>query len=262
MEKFAAESFFNIASNLAGKSAQYFGDGKTVQLLPLTLRRQLGDSLQDTGHSCRTIGLRVAARQFEMAATMLFEHTSGISNAQVSQMLLDLGSAITSEMSENLFLRVFSERTPYYRQAEGFGSAVAKSFPSAARDIQEAGSCYATDRNTACVMHLMRVLEVGLSVLAAQFRISSDRRNWENIINDIEAGIKKVSGPHAGSDWKQRQQFWSEAAKDFRYFKDAWRNHAMHFREHYEAPEARTVFDHVQTFMQQLASGGLSEKQP
>jgi hypothetical protein len=61
------------------------------------------------------------------------------------------------------------------------------------------------------------------------------RREWENIIKDIESAIKKINGPHAGTDWKDKQHFLAEAAKDFRYFKNAWRNYAMRFhRNRYE----------------------------
>jgi hypothetical protein len=33
--------------------------------------------------------------------------------------------------------------------------------------------------------------------------------------------------------------------------------HAMHYREHYDASEAKTILDHVKAFMVQLAAGGL-----
>jgi hypothetical protein len=39
----------------------------------------------------------------------------------------------------------------------------------------------------------------------------------------------------------------------------SWRNHAMHFREHYEGSEAKTILEHVKAFMAQLADGGLKE---
>ena len=107
-------------------------------------------------------------------------------------------------------------------------------------------------------MHLMRVLEVGLNTLARTLGVSFDRRNWENVINDCDAKIKTI-GPSWGADWKDKQQFYAGAAKDFRYFKDAWRNHAMHYRERYDATEAKSILDHVKTFMVQLADGGLTE---
>jgi hypothetical protein len=65
---------------------------------------------------------------------------------------------------------------------------------------------------------------------------------------------------HAGGpDWNQKQQFYSGAAKDFRYFKDAWRNHAMQYRERYTETDAKGILEHVRAFMVQLANGGLKE---
>jgi hypothetical protein len=107
-------------------------------------------------------------------------------------------------------------------------------------------------------MHLMRVLKVGLNTLAKELKVNFDPRTWENVINDIEAEIKKINGPAWWPDWKVKEQFYSEAAKDFR-FKDAWRNHATHYREHYEASEALTILTHVQAFMKHLAESGLKE---
>ena len=71
----------------------------------------------------------------------------------------DLGGTIDS--------RVSAERSDFYLAHSLFGGKVDSAFPSAHHDIGEAGTCYATDRNTACVMHLMRVLELGLSAFAS-----------------------------------------------------------------------------------------------
>jgi hypothetical protein len=162
-------------------------------------------------------------------------------------------------MSSQLFMRIFPDRVDFYQQEEFFGPKVELNFPSAKRDNKSAGSCYACDRNTACVMHLMRVLEVGMNTLAATLKVSFERRSWENVINDLDTEIKKINGPHAGADWKNKQQFYAEAAKEFRYFKDAWRNHAMHYREHYDAIEALSILNHTKEFMKHLAQNNLAE---
>jgi hypothetical protein len=186
------------------------------------------------------------------------------SGMQVSQMLISLGINLSSEMETQLFMRVFPERAPFYEHYGLFGQAVEECFPGASRDIKAAGSCYAADRNTACVMHLMRVLELGLNTLASGFGVSFERRDWENVINDIEKAntAKYEKGKPTGDKkhWQKERDFYAEAAKDFRYFKNSWRNHAMHIHEHYEAPEARSILDHVGTFMAHLAENGLAEK--
>lgn len=257
MEKFAAEKFCNICGNLAGLS----GDVLKINHFPEDKVKKLVSTLVSVQGDCRQIGLEVSARQFQATIDELENHASTglLHSVQISQAIIDLGNAISCEMGTKLFLRVLSERVPYYEQDDLFGADVATNFPSAKCDIKSAGSCYACDRNTACVMHLMRVLEVGLNTLAAGLGVPFDRRNWDTIINEIEKEIEKINGPHAGPDWKQKQQFYAGAAKDFRYFKDAWRNNAMHHREHYEASGAKTILDHVKSFMMQLAKGGLKE---
>ena len=65
-----------------------------------------------------------------------------------------------------------SGRANSSRGGQLFGDDVARAFPSSKGDIDEAGKCLALDRGTACVFHLMRILEIGLQLLAAKLGIS------------------------------------------------------------------------------------------
>jgi hypothetical protein len=259
MEKFAAEHFVGIGSQLAGMSG-LMNRLHASQTVGLDDRIETSAKLKKMIETCRKIGLRVTAGHAEQVVRNLETEDARFSGAQVSQMLTSLGMNLTSEMQTHMFMRIFPERSDCYEHSELFGASVGANFASATRDIKDAGTCYAVDRNTACVMHLMRVLEVGLNTLATELHVAFDRRNWENVINDIDAEIKKINGPSWGADWKEKLQFYSGAAKDFRYFKDAWRNHAMHHREHYDASEAKSIFEHVKAFTAHLAENGLQEK--
>lgn len=166
---------------------------------------------------------------------------------------------IEGELHERLFAFVPMEKAAIIERLSTEWSPIWNNFPSSEEESERAADCYALEQSTACVMHLMRVLEVGLGALATEMNIAFERRNWENIINDIEAAIEKINGPAWGPDWKEKSDFYSGAAKDFRYFKKAWRNHAMHYRKQYPDPEASTILAHVKTFMMQLAEGGLRE---
>jgi hypothetical protein len=159
-------------------------------------------------------------------------------------------------MEGHLFLFLTPSEAELYQQKEPlFGQEVEDHFSLASFDIAESGKCLALSRGTACIMHLMRVLEFGLNVLANELGVRFERREWENVINDIEVAVKLINGPHVGTEWREKQKFYSEAAKDFRYFKNAWRNHAMHARERYDASEAKLIFEHVKSFMHHLATG-------
>jgi hypothetical protein len=62
-----------------------------------------------------------------------------------------------------------------------------------------------------------------------------------------------------GADWKEQQKFCSQAASQFMFLKDAWRNHIMHLSDVYDEGKALSVLRHVHELMQILAKGGLHE---
>ena len=94
-----------------------------------------------------------------------------------------------SELSKRLFVFLNSERKGYFdppsskdlevylKKLLDTGKIIDK-FPSCYQDIADARNCYALEQDTACVMHLMRVLEIGLGILAVEFNVSTARENW------------------------------------------------------------------------------------
>jgi hypothetical protein len=101
----------------------------------------------------------------------------------------------------------------------------------------------------------MRVLEIGLSVLAKRFGIASDHTNWHNIIEPVEKAIRGMgSDPAKLPDWKEQQEFFSQGASHFMFLKDAWRNYTAHARGKYTDEEAETILINIRAFMQKLAT--------
>jgi hypothetical protein len=168
------------------------------------------------------------------------------------------------ELEDIVFGFIPAELAPYYQQKELFGAQVNANFPSAAQDIKEAGNCYAHGNDTAAVFHLMRVLEYGLRALAKKLRISFktkkgaiipiDLQEWGNIIGAIETKIDAMKTRRKSRQKAEDLQFYSEAAKEFRYFKDAWRNYVMHTKAMYDPHDAAKVMEHVKEFMQHIAT--------
>lgn len=100
----------------------------------------------------------------------------------------------------------------------------------------------------------MRVLEVGLTILAKELKVPFNDTNWKGAIDQIEAAIKQINKTTAGPDWKNLEHFYSEAALQFTFFKNAWRNYVMHIHESYDEEKATQIFEHVQYFMKHLAT--------
>ena len=77
-----------------------------------------------------------------------------------------------------------------------------------------------------------------------------DAESWQTIIERIEAKIREVGKAlPRGSEKLLRLGFLSEAAKEFVYFKDGWRNHVSHNRYSYDEHQARSIIEHVRSFM-------------
>jgi hypothetical protein len=99
----------------------------------------------------------------------------------------------------------------------------------------------------------MRALEIGLSCLAKVFGISVDHTNWHNVIEQIEARIRDLSKTRP-PNWKEDQEFYSQAASYFMVLKDAWRNYTAHARGRYDGDEAFRIMNNACGFMKKLAT--------
>jgi hypothetical protein len=170
----------------------------------------------------------------------------------VHHQLIHLNDSLTSELQREAIVRIPPERTGYYEQGDLFGPEVAAAFPSCARDIRNAGSCYALEQEDACVHHLMLVLERGLNALAGKVGAPS-QRNWQAIIDQIALRLKSLT---KGAE----RDFYIEVNSQFGFLKNAYRNHSEHAHDDpYDMAKALSILNHVRAFMRELEKGGLSE---
>jgi hypothetical protein len=206
---------------------------------------------------CEEAGLTVPARAAR-------EMVKIIAKAEVADNVVtishDLGEEIEQQgdylvrsfkdaLEDQTFFRLSPNEARFYHpDALLFGEQVAVSFPSASFDIDEAGKCRALSRWTACVVHLMRALDVALHVFQDHMQVKVPKENWQDVINQIEAKIKANGPKHPDQQWA------SEAATHFRHLKDAWRNYAVHGKDAYDEERAVTIYDSTRAFMRQLAA--------
>jgi len=121
-----------------------------------------------------------------------------------------------------------------------FGMRVANAFPSAGYDIDEAASCLALRRPTACAFHCVRVIEFGIGSLARRAGVSdplaAGQRDWRAILDAFSA---------AGNV--------SSALSALTMLRTRWRGVALVAGEKYTEEEAERIFVSVGTFMSALA---------
>jgi hypothetical protein len=138
---------------------------------------------------------------------------------------------------------------------EGDWEQVISGFPQTREDAQAAVDCYGLGHNTASVFHSMRVVEHGLREMAKAVNVTFDIQSWHTIIEAIESEIRDIDRRWRQSTGKSEwMSFYSEAAKEFFYFKAGWRNYVSHGGEPYDEHQSLSVLEHVRTFMTHLGS--------
>lgn len=259
MKAFAARDVLFSARDLRNRAALLFEKDSGIQVeMRATLFNGFRDALRNFVDLCENLGLPMSSLHASQlletinnppAAKMLYSEYAG----RIADMLC---VTVENEVSLRLYFEISPEKAGFYGDnTEPFGAVVAAAFPSITFDAGEANRCYALGRNTACVFHLMRVLEIGLGALAKQFNKPYDHTNWETIINQVEKAIATLDqDPNRPANWKGEREFWSQSASHFRVVKDAWRNYTAHARGKYDEQEALDMLGNVRGFMQKLAT--------
>jgi hypothetical protein len=177
----------------------------------------------------------------------------------------NLGHNLRTELTLNQFYHVLPELASLMEDPAPFSTFVNEQFPEAVRDICAASRCLALDEWTASVFHCMRVVEHGLRAMAEYLGVTMkypiELENWKTIIDAIEKAIYKIEDENKSLEKSERLRFYSGAATQFRYFKDAWRNHVSHSRRSYDSREARLIWNHTCEFMESLAASIPQERQ-
>jgi len=214
---------------------------------------QIGELLEDASNWCELLEFTASQELINLILSRKqLWHPRSLNEARENMKTLQ--DIIKTELGKRLFMFVPQKQAQWYDKENAFGDKVSNAFRSAVEDIKEAGTCYATGRYTACVFHLMRVLEHGLRALAKDVELSFDVEQWYDIINKIEKEIKKAQSLPKSTEKSERLKFLSEAAKEFTYFKDGWRNYVSHNRSNYDGPQALSALNHVSSFMAHLAT--------
>jgi hypothetical protein len=257
MLKFAAEEFWKAAQTLTEirNNPASANSPSAAQEMRIALTALLGN--------LKALDLPVSVKEFEkfniwMNRTM--REIAAISpiekqkaeffkiEPEVKTKLLQLCSVVHSELESRQFFHISPKDAAYYDQKELFGLAVNSRFPTIQYDMVEAANCFALGRGTACVFHLMRIMEVGVQEFGTALGVAfvSDK-NWQNILDEINKAIKALPSKDP------KTVAMSAAAANLYAVKLAWRNEVMHPNDTYTLEEAESLIRLVKLFMEHLA---------
>jgi hypothetical protein len=207
------------------------------------------------------IGLNAThSRVWEGGGPFWMKAKTGITWQEACSELRVLRQCIEADLENKWFAFVLPEKAALLESAKKEWKETIDSVPDAEEDVREALYCYALERNTASVFHLMRVAEHGLRILGKRLRVSLaikhkghvipiDYAEWQKVIDAIKNKLDKVKHLPSGPKRAAQLEKLSDAGDHCLFMKDIWRNAISHARRPYTPDEAKAALGRVKDFM-------------
>ncbi|HTD21382.1 MAG TPA: hypothetical protein VK738_01935 [Terriglobales bacterium] len=224
------------------------GCGEAEDMIPLEAINLVLPSYQEIEQYCDQLGLHDTG---EHVRRVMKELRSSHNVRTYSQSIIELQSRLAEELSDHVFLRM--ERPHYYGKNPRFSPLVAEIYPEIANDIVEAGNCLAVGRGTACVFHLMRIMDFGLQKMGPKLKTQKmQNKNWQQILSQFNGAVSRM--PESTSALKKKKEVYTEMVSLLESVKTAWGDAAMTPKQVYTVKEAETLLGAVNEFIVHAAA--------
>jgi len=170
---------------------------------------------------------------------------------ELREFVKELDGRLKDELDSVWFMHLPTKQADLYINVFPFDLVVIDRLPSTQFDIEEAAKCLAVRRATACVFHLMRVMEHAVQEFGTKLGIKLVvEKQWQVILDQINKAIRSM--PDKTPSDKERKTLYSESAAYLFNVKIAWRNPVMHPKDSYNEEQAEEIFSNVKTFVSHL----------
>ncbi len=151
-----------------------------------------------------------------------------------------------------------------------FGKDVARKFKTRGKqEVGEAANCLALGRDTACVFHLMRAVEVAIEALRLCLGLPAPTKGqhkaWGAILGRFQEEIDKRNEDRAWPrQWSslEDKRFFEQVQMALISIKDGCRDDTMHVERSYNERQAQHMFALTKGFMERVASRLDEDGQP
>jgi hypothetical protein len=250
---FTAEDFCQSVSLIA----QFYQQVRSGQMPQASALNMIAGEMGTLQRHCEALGLNSTLAQIKRVKYMLFEDPNRNWTLPIlTTAIMEITSRLTDELEARKVYIVSADRNPYI-SGNQFDTSVADRFPDAIPDMDEAARCFAFERPTACIFHLMRVTEFALREIARLLGIEDHAPTWEPIIRKIDAELKE---DYKKRKFKGSQDLLANMSTHLHAVKVAWRNKTMHVEKVNTMEHAREIYDATTGLMRYLAAN-LPQKQ-
>jgi hypothetical protein len=211
--------------------------------------------LNEMEQGCVSMGLVRTAKQIR---AVLEACSSGkCTPARFQNLVKPITGLLVEELSEFVFLAVPRNRVGFFQLPVG------KKVPGAdeaVREFHAARRCLGLGEPTACVLHLVRVIDFGAKTVATSLGIHTEGLTVGGIAAEIQNSVRSLSKSGAcGSDV---EQFYNALVMDLRAFIRAYRNPVVHGFQVFTDQQANNLVVTVGDFMMHLVDNFGDLKNP
>ena len=193
----------------------------------------------------------------KMEIPHIWNHAHVWSGREMAARLKDFRSKLERDLNERFFLYLNEEEAGQFQSDQPFGPLIASVFLSKDEDLREASKCLALGRYTACVFHLMRVMEAAVQAFGKKLGVNLVKTapgkqvtelTWHQILDALNPKLKAMSQNTVKQ--KRLHEKYASVQSYLYGVKDAWRNPTMHPRlEGYNELQAKDIMSHVRSFL-------------
>jgi hypothetical protein len=143
---------------------------------------------------------------------------------------------------------------------EIFDQKVLERFPEISDDVFDAAQCFIHYSSTACVFHLMRIVEVGVLKVARLADIQDPKPSWGAILSKLERLTQRTQYQDLPPSIQPHIGLIRKLLPKLHAIQHAWRNKVSHVENKLIPTDAineevaTEVMSAVQAFMRMLAS--------
>ena len=249
MLKYAAADFYQLSQDLT----QLVND---PQLLVNPRNTEKLQAYMNVLHEhCEKLGLKMSINQIRTIADASQRENVG----QLCARIKELQVRVWEELDSKVCFCLPQEKVHYWHPLWLVDTPIYDQFRSAWEEFQRAGHCYAFGENTACVFHLMRIVDFGLKQVAKPLGVEYDARNWSGIGNKIREKMEQKYNTKT-DEWKKSEPMYAEILTDIQAISRGHRNAVLHeLEKKYEERDAQHMLNVVKGFMLHLAKHGFRE---
>jgi hypothetical protein len=201
----------------------------------------LAQQLSALAAECRNSDLIFTATLLERLSNS-YRNSQPRSAEELAGQLHECVHRLQDELAEPRFFSVDPDKLEFLRPYPSFFPVeVTGMFPATNKELAEATCCYAYERDTACVFHLMRALEVVLKAFAEKLDVRFVSKNWGEIVAALEPRLNGKNTEDA------------EILAYLRNIKNAWRNPTMHVERDYDSDQAFDILRNTRNLMLHVA---------